>query len=277
MSEDNEDILNDGKKAVSAVGDLIKAAGDTPESKEAAKNIGKTAVTLTKTLDNVLLPLSAFNWGVEKAKTYFNSKFKEEIKEKTKNIPKENLITPKTNLVGPAIQGLAYNFEEYNLKEMFLNLISNGMDSRKKHITHPSFVEIINQLSPDEAGILKIILKSTNSEPICRIYARHENGTEFRLFDNIISLVDDNNQPEFREEYSAYIDNWVRLGLINVDYGRQITDKRHYECLTNRPEINMANEKIKAFSDSYNIQIYYGIFYATGYGILFSKAVGINQ
>lgn len=57
MSEDES--LRTAKAGVSIVTEIIKAAGEHPNVKEAAGNLGQTAVTLTKTINNALLPLAA--------------------------------------------------------------------------------------------------------------------------------------------------------------------------------------------------------------------------
>ena len=44
------------------------AIGDTPSGKQALELVGKSAKTVAQTVNNLLLPLAAFNFGVEKAK-----------------------------------------------------------------------------------------------------------------------------------------------------------------------------------------------------------------
>lgn len=62
MAEEGNQIeIADAATATTAVGELIRAAGDSAEAKEAGVQIGKVAVTLTKALNNCLLPIAAVN------------------------------------------------------------------------------------------------------------------------------------------------------------------------------------------------------------------------
>ena len=73
------------------------------------------------------------------------------IQNKTQEIPEEFLQEPKLNIVGPALEASKYYIDSEILREMFANLISSSVDSRKSSKTHPSFVEIIKQLSSLDA------------------------------------------------------------------------------------------------------------------------------
>jgi hypothetical protein len=68
----DDDPIKVAKDSVSLVAEVIKAAGDNPQVKEAASNLGQTAVTLTKTINNVLVPLAAINFAFDKARTYLS-------------------------------------------------------------------------------------------------------------------------------------------------------------------------------------------------------------
>lgn len=83
----DDEMIRDTKEAVSALGELVKLAGDNENAKKAADNIGKIAATVTGAVNNILLPLAAVNFAVDKARNYFNKDFKEEILEATAEIP----------------------------------------------------------------------------------------------------------------------------------------------------------------------------------------------
>jgi len=70
-----DESLRTAKAGVSIVTEIIKAAGEHPNVKEAAGNLGQTAVTLTKTINNALLPLAAINFAFDKARNYFAGRF----------------------------------------------------------------------------------------------------------------------------------------------------------------------------------------------------------
>src|SRR5512139_3868627 len=102
------DSINTAKNGVALLGEIMKAAGDNPKVKEAGNNLGKTAVTLTQALNNVLLPVAAVNFAIDKARNYFTEDFQKDLAEKTSAIPPEQMVEPKASLAGPALQGLAF-------------------------------------------------------------------------------------------------------------------------------------------------------------------------
>lgn len=89
---------------------------------------------------------------------YFKEEFWQELAEKTADIPDEHFIDPSPNVAVPALQGLSYNFEEQDLKDMFLNLLATASDDRRAAQAYPAFAEFIKQLSPVEARLLKTLL-----------------------------------------------------------------------------------------------------------------------
>jgi hypothetical protein len=143
----DKDSIDTVASATNAVGEIIKAAGDSQEAKQAGSNIGKAAVTITAAINNCLLPIAAVNYGFEKARFYFNNFFQTDIKAATADIPEEDLIEPKPSIAAPALQALAFAHEEPDLKDLYLKLLACAMDSRNSSKAHPAFVEIIRQLT----------------------------------------------------------------------------------------------------------------------------------
>src|SRR6516225_4176424 len=180
----DEGPIVSAKSAVELVGEVIKAAGDSPHVKEAANNLGQTAVTLTKTINNVLVPLAAINFAFDKARAYFQGRFQQEIAEKACAIPPEHIVEPKASIAGPTLQGLAFTHEEPNLKELFLNLLATSMDGRVASEAHPAFVEIIKQLDSEDARLVQYTLRSENLVPIIQIRETFSNGAEYRILNN---------------------------------------------------------------------------------------------
>ncbi len=150
-----------------ALTELIKDAAANPDIRAAGQHLAGGVLTVAKTLSTVLLPLAALNFGIEKARRYFNETFPDEFGAKAANIPQENIVEPKSSIAGPALQALAFSHEEENLKEMYLTLLANAVDSRSAATVHPSFVHIIQQLTPPEARILKVIsVRFRRTEPL---------------------------------------------------------------------------------------------------------------
>lgn len=215
----DDDPIKVAKDSVSLVAEVLKAAGDNPQVKEAAGNLGQTAVTLTKTINNVLVPLAAINFAFDKARAYFSGKFQQDIAEKAQAIPPEHVVEPKASIAGPTLQGLAFTHEEPNLKEMYLNLLATSMDGRSASLAHPAFVEIIKQLDSEDARLVRGALQSPSAIPIIQIHRKLKNGSGYNLLvQHLLNLKDSTTGvPVEDPQLPAMIDNWIRLGLVEVD------------------------------------------------------------
>ncbi|MGL5814908.1 MAG: DUF4393 domain-containing protein [Aeromonas sp.] len=270
--EDPVKTVNDG---VLIVAEVLKAAGDAPQVKEAAGNLGQTAVTLTKAINNVLLPLAAVNFAFDKARAYYNSKFQQDLAEKTKDIPPEHIIEPKASIAGPTLQGLAFTHEEPNLREMYLNLLTTSMDGRSASFAHPAFVEIIKQLDSEEAHLIKGVLQSQRPHPIVQIIRTlKENGGYQQLVLHVLNLTSlEKKEPIENKRLPAIIDNWIRLGLVEVTYGSHLVEDGIYSWVDKRPEfLRLINDPQP---DEAKIEFEKGIMRCTDLGKRFAHAIGL--
>lgn len=71
------------KEGVGVVAEIIKIAGNDPQVKEATKNLGQTAITITKTINNALMPLAAVNFAFDKTRTDFSGVFQRNLLDRT--------------------------------------------------------------------------------------------------------------------------------------------------------------------------------------------------
>jgi hypothetical protein len=257
------------------VSEIIKTAGDNPNVREAANNLGMTALTVTKTINNVLLPLAAINFAFDKARRYFSETFFEDISKKTAAIPPDQIVEPKASIAGPALQGLAFTHEEANLKEMYLNLIATAMDGRVAAEAHPAFVEIIKQLSPVEADILNFVLKAISALAIVEVRLSTAGQEGWRtLRPHLINLrYGDSDDPCDEPFIPAMVGNWIRLGLVEVDYAKHLTGEDSYKWVESRPEVLDLRQCYE--NDRCKLSFQNGIIVRTAFGVRFAKAVGL--
>ena len=270
MSENEP--LDTAKASSSIVSELIKTAGDTPEAKEAAKNIGESAVIITKTIKNCLLPLAAVNFAFDKAKKYFSEEFNSDLQNKTNTIPSENLIEPKGSIAGPTLQGLAFSHEEPNIKEMYLNLLKTSMDNRHSNEAHPAFVEIIKQLTSEEAVLLKDVLLAFGPTPLAQVKTSPATGGYHIKIKHLANLKNtQTNKPVIDKLFPAMVDNWARLGLIEVSYQSYLNDPTRYDWVTTRPEYIQIQDATN--NEVNTVSFDRGLMESTDLGRLFKIAV----
>ena len=143
---------------------------------------------------------------------------KQVLAEKLKNISEGKIIEPEPYVAVPALQQLSYSLDSEVLRELYANLLVSSMNIDTKEMVHPSFVDIIRQLLPDEARLLKtiylnneedIIVENPNAEsPIPKLVEFFENTNEI----STSPIIQDNPKG-----YSFYLDNLRRLRLIETE------------------------------------------------------------
>ena len=74
---------------------------------------------------------------------------------KLEKVSPELIEAPEPYIAVPAVQYISYCMNNEELRNMYANLLANSMNKVVKDGVHPGFVEIIKQLSPDEAKFLK--------------------------------------------------------------------------------------------------------------------------
>ncbi|MHC0551407.1 DUF4393 domain-containing protein [Salinicoccus sp. CNSTN-B1] len=174
-------------------------------------------------------------------------KFKEEIIEQANKIPESDRIDPKTNIITNAMSSAATNLDEDEIRNMFAKLIASSMDGRKASYLHPSFTEIIKQLSPNDAQFLKRF-EITSDLPMVRYTEDfNENGGHVYRSDFFCLPF----QGDYTQTVNS-IDNLVRLNLVTYpSHGISLSDKNSYRDF-HTEEIK---RKILDYDDQFQISL----------------------
>lgn len=184
------------------------------------------------------------------------------LEEKLKDVPEEKLVSPEAYVAIPAIQQLSYSIDNEELREMYANLLASSMNTDTKRNVHPGFVDIIRQLTPDEAKLLKFISKQPTQPVISvnRNLANNEGYLEVvRRFTNISEGLCDNPKGIY-----AYLENLERLKLITFPEGVYLTNDKLYSPLENHPFIKSIMGK--KLPDGEKMEICKGEFYLSQFG-----------
>jgi hypothetical protein len=89
------------------------------------------------------------------------------------------------------------------------------MDRRTAYAAHPGFVDMIKNMCPDEARIMRFLTVNLNYPLIdIKIVTLPDNG--FSVSHRHVSLLGIDSQCEYPPLASNYIDNLERLGLLQV-------------------------------------------------------------
>ena len=116
------------------------------------------------------------------------------------------------------------------LRNMYANLLASSMNKTVKNHVHPSFVEIIKQLSPDEAKILQRIYRDKVLPTVSVVWSQSPGiGIVFKL-KNFSNVGEDVN-CDYPFNIQQYFDNLIRLGLCESPPSYSLTDKTRYNDL----------------------------------------------
>lgn len=178
-----------------------------------------------------LAPISALVWGYDKISDYLNVAIPEYFAKR--KIEKEKIVSPDPAIAVPLVEAMRYTSHKPEIREMFVNLLGETMNSDTID-EHPSFVEIIKQLTSDECKMLKYLYNDSTMPMIkLRISLENDKGEVdvMPYFSNICYLAD----CQYPNRFPEYLDNLQRLGLVNVFYDRYLTEDRYYDELKAHP------------------------------------------
>lgn len=151
--------------------------------------------------------------------------YRQELSQVISSIPKENLIEPNVQTTAQALENSKYCIESEELRKLFVNLISKSMDNNYVSNVHPSFAEIIKQMSPIDAKIFKNLHPDYIFPLVDYVLEnRRTLSSEIKLSTVYISPLSDIDL----KMASFSISSLERLGLIAIDMNSSCTNKSVY-------------------------------------------------
>ena len=240
MSEESK--VRDVVDAVTGVVKAIPVYQDIAQP--AAQEVGKALQTIAKTVHIALAPVSALVWGYDQIKDFVSSK----VADRLKHVSPENIVTPKPNVAGPALEALRYTGHEETLSDLYANLLAASMDKATAEGAHPAFVEIIKQLTPDEAKLVALFLREM---PFTLVNVRWEfkTQTEGKIGGKEVlvnfSHLGEIAGCEFKHLVPAYIDNLCRLGLAEIPSMFVYMSSGVYDALEKSPVVESLRQRIE--------------------------------
>lgn len=239
---DNTNNKDDGKGKVIQTA-LEPAAKEFAKASEGVgKDLGESAVLVAKSVKALLTPLKALVWGFDQIEDLFMP----DLEKKMEGVPEDRRIEPTLLVAGPTGQALVFAGHVPELRDLFANLLATAMDKETAQNAHPSFVEIIKQMSPDEARILRYMSDGKNV-PMIHLQRHKAEGPGYSYPIRNFSLLGKLSGCEHVHLTPQYIDSLCRLGICEVPPYTYMTVPNAYDDLTNHPEIQqyITEEKAK--------------------------------
>lgn len=251
-------------KEIAQVPGLLKEVyGDL--AKPGVEQVGKALGTVIGLGNTILWPVALAN---EKARIAIESNL-EKYRKRFEYIPKDEIteVTPEIGV--PIVEKITYVTNE-ELSDMYVELLAKASTASSASLAHPSFVNVINNLSPDEAVLLKT-LRTNQSLPFVKIRL-HQNGKqEWKLLDPLYSPLAKVAGISFPNNVVAYVSNFEGLGILQVRTDVYMAGEGLYEPL----ELE-SKARYKAFEDvpeqKMQIKFQKGKIEVTPFGRLFLQA-----
>ena len=157
--------------------------------------------------------------------------YKQELDHAISSIPKEKYVEPSLNVTAQALENSKYCVEEPELRKMFVSLISKSMNNDFASDAHPSFSELIKQMSVLDAKTISL-LKKQNKEgiPICCIRRELDIGYHELARDLLLHPVCEDTFIQ-----ASSISSLERFGLIRTDYTRTFNNESLYNGFDELP------------------------------------------
>jgi len=164
------------------------------------------------------------------------------LEKKLANIAEDKITEPEAYVAVPAIQQLSYSLDSEDLREMYANLLASSMNADAKENVHPAFVEIIKQLCPDEAKLLKRISLNGDEYPLISIHRVNPDRSFNVIMRNFSDIAFETCENPLN--IYSYLDNLERLKLIEIPYDGYLTDEKVYNPLKNHEIVKNITSQI---------------------------------
>lgn len=209
--------------------DPITNAAISVATKAGTEVVNNASKGIGQTVSDMWYSIYGYKWSEKRQKKEIEvahnvEKFKEEITNKSAQIPDENRIEPDIDVIGSTLESARFRINKDEIRDMFSNLIVSAMDSSKADDIHPSFSEMIKMLSPLDAQNL-YYLYHNKDETISKIIINFEKGGYQEVYTHIYL---GNPECKINELIEPSIDNLIRLKLVNVSYTEYKTAENAY-------------------------------------------------
>lgn len=205
----------------------------------AARNVGLALGAITSI--GLFLHLLT-SWGTDRLNLCLKNNL-EQYANKLKDVPEEQIIQATPEVALPIIEKLSYVSNE-ELRELYIELLAKASIKDMNDKAHPSFVNIINNLSPDEAKFIEY-LNRNESLPFVDITVSAENYT-LHYIDLLVCFTPGLNL-NFPKNLKAYLSNLEASGLIQIKSGRWVHEEAAFEVYR-----KYLNENIPRYETEYD-------------------------
>lgn len=183
-----------------------------------------------------------------------------------KDVDPDIIESPEPYIAVPALQAISYSYNSDELRSMYAHLLSKAMHGEYKADVHPSFVEIIKQLSPIDCLVFKEIV--SNAIATFEVFSIIEN--KLSEFDEpLIYFSASLKSCDSVKQIRISLDNLLRLKLIDKIENLYGSDEGFFASFFD-DEFNKFAFELKGDSNN-NFEYGQRVFCLTDFGRSFSN------
>jgi hypothetical protein len=194
----------------------------------AARKLGEGLATVAEAVSISLAPLEASVWAYKEIKQWLSLRVTRIHAERGT----EEIVSPPLSIAGPLLFQLVFAREEQDLRELYASLLASAMDARQS-TAHPSFVSVIQQLTPDEARLLRHLAHTNEKWPSLYASLNYDRSKEEPTIESQFRAWCEDSGVTYLDGSDAYLDNLVRLRILSKLSGNEVSYEPFEESVTN--------------------------------------------
>lgn len=231
------------------------------------KKVGTALETVFEFSTSFLLPLKLLN---EKFKLNFEKRLSD-YKEKLDRVPEDDLCEVNPQIGTPIIEKLSYTTND-EIADLFTNLLTKASSTKTVNLAHPSFVQLIERLSIDEARIIKFLI-GKDIIP-CISFRAHmtDKGKGFYEILKNGTMLQFEVELLFPQNISTYLDNLTAMGVLDISHGLHKMDDNIYNPIFEKYEYDKVNESYSKTDTFSRVEKKKSYFQITNFGKTFIHA-----
>ncbi|CAM7265957.1 DUF4393 domain-containing protein [Citrobacter freundii] len=148
-------------------------------------------------------------------------------------LPPKQISFDQPRVALQALNEAKFAINEDEIQRLFSNLISASLDKETSKLAHPAYIEIIKQLQPDEAKILRFIFNKENHRkghaPTIDIVQQDLEDSNLTITSTRleVNLICEDAGCDNPENSVMYFSNLKRLGLLTPTSGTSFPNEEH--------------------------------------------------
>jgi len=187
------------------------------------------------------------------------------------NAPVDKITKPDIAIIGPIFEILLYAGHKPSIVALCANLIATAMNSETARFAHPGFIEVIRNLTADEARIIEHLTRVRVIPVIDIKKVMLEKHSEQRL-NSLVSTIGADANCEHHDLAESYLANLERIGVLEVPRDVYLTDANIYDRVLNAPPVKEKLTKLNTVGNAYRGEVVQYYAKLSIYGLQFSKA-----